>query len=145
MSQAQKSIEINCSAAHFYSVLTGFEKQKDFVSDLQDVKLLSKEGETYTVRYKVRLIKEIEYDLKHIGEPNKRMTWKLLKGQFMKVNEGSWDIEELGPDKIRATYSITLKLSALVPSSVTTQLAQLGLPKMLQEFKTYAESTYKGA
>lgn len=145
MSQAEKSIEINCTAEHFYNVLTDFEKQTEFMSDLLGVKLLKKEGETYTVKYKIKMIKEIEYTLEHKGTPNKNLVWKLIKGQFMKVNEGGWNIRELGPEKVLATYTITLKLSALVPSSVTTQLAQLGLPKMLKEFKDYAESTFKAA
>jgi len=145
MSQAHESIEINCSAEHFYHVLTDFEKQAEFVSDLQDAKILKKDGETYRVKCKIRIMKEIEYEVEETGVPNKSLKWKLIKGQFMKKNEGSWEIEELGPDRIRANYTIELKLSALVPSSLTTQLARMGLPKMLKEFKDHAESTYKGA
>ena len=144
MAEATKSIEINCSAEHFYHVLTDFEKHPEFVSGLLDVKVLSHEDNVWRVKYRIKMIKEVEYELEQRGEPFKSVKWKLIKGQFMKVNEGSWQIEELGPDKIKATYSITLKLSALVPSSITTQLAQMGLPKMLQEFKEYAEKTYKG-
>ena len=143
MAEATRSIEVNCSAEHFYKVITDFERHKDFVSGLLDVKVLSHEGETWRVKYRIKMIKEIEYELEQKGEPFKAVRWKLIKGQFMKVNEGSWVIEEIGPEKIKATYSITLKLSSLVPSSITTQLAQIGLPKMLQEFKEYAEKTFK--
>ena len=145
MSQAQQSIEINCSADHFYNVLTDFEKHKDFVSDLLDVQVLEQKDNTYKVKYKIKMIKEVEYELEHTGVPGKSVHWRLIRGQFMKKNEGSWEIQELGPDKIKAIYTIELKLSALVPASITTQLAQMGLPKMLGEFKDYAESTYKGA
>jgi len=146
MSQAaQQSIDIACTAEHFYKVLTDFAKHKDFVSDLLDVKVLDHSGETYKVKYKIKVLKEIEYELEHSGVPGKSVKWHLIKGQFMKVNQGEWEIQETGPESIHVTYKIELKLSALVPSSVTTQLAQMGLPKMLREFKDYAESTYKGA
>lgn len=143
MAEAQRSIEINCSAEHFYKVITDFESLPKFVSGLLDVRVLSHEDNTWRVKYRIKLIKEVEYELEEIGEPYKGLKWKLIKGQFMKVNEGSWKIEELDKERIKATYSITLKLSSLVPSSITTQLAELSLPKMLQEFKDYAEKTYK--
>ena len=144
MSQAQQSIDIDCPAEHFYKVLTDFEKHKDFVSDLLDVQVLEHKGESYKVKYKIKMIKDVEYELEHTGTPGKSVQWRLIRGQFMKINQGAWEIQELGPDKIRVTYTIELKLSALVPASITTQLARMGLPKMLREFKDYAESTYKG-
>ena len=142
MAEASKSIEIACSAEHFYKVVTDFEKHPSFVSGLLGVEVLSQKDNVWRVKYKIRVIKEIEYELEQIGEPFSAVRWHLIKGQFMKVNEGSWKIEELAPDRIRATYTITLKLSSLVPGSITTQLAQASLPKMLEEFKEYAEKTF---
>jgi ribosome-associated toxin RatA of RatAB toxin-antitoxin module len=143
MADASKSIEINCSTDHFFSVLTDFEKYPQFVSDLKGVTVLKHEDNVFHVKYRVNIIKDIEYTLRLESNPPKTMTWKLVDGQMMKDNSGRWEIEKISDSRIRATYVIYLKLSGFIPSAVTNKLAELSLPKMLNEFKERAEKTFK--
>ena len=97
-----------------------------------------------TYRLDVKL-KVIEYSLTHIETPPGTITWHLIKGEFMKGNEGSWTLAPLPSGGVRATYAIELKLGALVPSSLEKALAEQGLPNMLANFKARAEKLYKPA
>jgi hypothetical protein len=84
-------------------------------------------------------LKVIEYSLTHVETSPGRIDWHLIKGEFMKGNEGSWTLEVTPSGGTRATYSIELNLGALVPASLEKALAEQGLPNMLANFKARAE------
>ena len=68
-----------------------------------------------------------------------RMDWTLVKGDFMKRNEGGWRLEALDGGRTRATYRIALALGAIVPESITNRLAAEQLPSTLEAFKSRIE------
>ncbi|MBM4388599.1 MAG: SRPBCC family protein [Deltaproteobacteria bacterium] len=142
MAEARKSIEINCPASHVYKVITDFGSHTEFVSGLKGIEVLEKKGEEYKVRYKVNMVKDIEYTLSLKGEKPHKLSWTLIKGDMMKENYGNWDLKETAKNKTLATYTLTLALSGFIPSSITTKLAEVSLPKMLEEYKKRAEETF---
>ena len=61
-------------------------------------------------------------------------------GEFMRANEGAWTIEPTRAGGTRATYAIEIDLGPMVPGTLEKALAERGLPNMLANFKTRAES-----
>jgi ribosome-associated toxin RatA of RatAB toxin-antitoxin module len=57
----------------------------------------------------------------------------------MKSNDGGWTLQEAGPGRTRATYSVEVGFGLLVPKSVSGFLTERNLPKMLEAFKKRAE------
>jgi coenzyme Q-binding protein COQ10 len=141
--KAVESIDINVSKEDFRKVLSDYESYPQFLDELKNVKVDSKTGDTYRVTYFVSLLgKEISYTLDLTHGANGGVTWKLVKGDFMKSNVGRWVLAETGPSSIRATYELEMGFPLIVPGAVVSQLQKNSLPKMLQAFKQRAESLF---
>lgn len=143
MSEAVRSVDVECPIEHMYRVITDFESLPEFVTSLLGVTVDSREDETYRVSYRIRLTKEIQYTLELNGFPPERLEWHLLGGEFIRGNDGAWELEALDGERTRATYRIDLTLPIMVPASVTRNLAEVSLPLMLDEFRVHAEKTWK--
>lgn len=143
MAEIVRSIEIDVPVEHMYKVITDFEHLKEFVTGVIETHVEYREGENYRVRYKIKMIKDIEYTLNLKGTPPNRLEWSLVRGDMMKENKGAWELTPIGNDRTLATYKIDLQLLSFVPGAITKQLTEMSLPKMLQEFKKRAELTYK--
>lgn len=142
MPAAQSSIVINVPKEKFFEVITDFEKYPEFIPEMKKAKVLEHNGNEYIVEFSVSMIKKVDYVLKLTAYPYTKLEWNLVKG-FFKKNYGYWDIEELAPDQIKATYYVELEMGLLVPKKILNELAQAGLPRMLKQFKERAESLYK--
>jgi ribosome-associated toxin RatA of RatAB toxin-antitoxin module len=141
--KAVETITINCSREDFRKVLSDYAKMPEYLDDLKKTRVDSVKGSTYTVTYFVSIVgKEITYTLELTHTPPGEVSWKLVKGDFMKVNQGKWVLEELGPKKTKATYHLEMGFGLLVPGAVITQLQKTALPKMLNQFKGRAEALY---
>ena len=141
MAEAKREIQVACPIEHFYRVITDFDNYTDFLSGLVAVTAKPMGENVWHVTYRIRVFKEIEYTLEMRGTPSTRLEWTLVKGDFMKSNSGEWTLSAHGPDNTIATYRVALQLNALVPASITKQLAEASLPKMMGDFKVRAEST----
>ncbi len=142
MPAAQDSIIINVPKEKFFEVITDFEKYPEFIPEMKSAQVVEHKDNEYIVDFTVTLIKKIDYRLKLIAHPYTKLEWNLVKG-FFKKNYGYWEIEELGPEQIKATYYVELEMGMLVPKKILNELAQIGLPRMLKNFKERAESLYK--
>lgn len=140
MAQASRSIVVNVSLEKFFKVISDYGKYPEFIPDIKALTVGKREGNSVEVTYEVDVIKRIKYTLKHTEKSPSELTWSLVKGEMMKDNQGSWKLEADGEGKTRATYTIDLKLGALVPSSVEKALAEARLPQMLEQFKKRAET-----
>jgi ribosome-associated toxin RatA of RatAB toxin-antitoxin module len=141
MAKAQRSIEVGVSAAQFFAVVADYTKYPEFISDAKRVTVLKRTGATAEVENEIAVVgTSVKYVLRMQEDPPKRVTWSLVSGQFMKSNDGTWEIADLGPSKCRATYTIDISVGLLVPKAVINALVDSGLPKMLDQFKARAES-----
>lgn len=143
MAQAQKSIEVNVAKEKFFDIITNYAAYPEFLTavGLRKVSVDRVEGNAKVVTQEVEVMgTRVSYTVRMVEERPSKVSWTLVKGQMMSINSGSWVLEELGPAKTRATYSLELKLGFLVPSAITTRLAASSLPAMLDAFKQRAES-----
>jgi len=140
MAGATKSVDINAPIEKVYAIVVDYEKYPEFLDEQTGAKVLSRNGNIVEVSFKLKVVKEIEYKLRLVETAPTELSWTLIKGEMMKVNNGGWKLEALGADKTRATYSVELGLGMLVPKSIATLLAETTLPKTLDAFKRRAEA-----
>jgi coenzyme Q-binding protein COQ10 len=145
MAQASKSIVIDVPPEKFFEVVTDYEKYAEFLPEVKKVKVEAGQGAIKEVTYTVDIkAKVINYTLKHTADRPARMTWTMIKGEMMKGNDGSWTLKPSANGGTEATYSIDLKLSALVPGFIEKVLAEQQLPGLLANFKARAEKLHGG-
>jgi ribosome-associated toxin RatA of RatAB toxin-antitoxin module len=142
MAEASRTIEINVAREKMFEVITDYNAYPEFLQGVgcRKVTIDKTEGNAKVVTQQVEIMgKKVTYTLKMVADRPHRVSWSLVKGEMMSKNNGSWSLEELGPDKTRATYTLELKLGLLIPSAITTALAATSLPAMLEAFKKRAE------
>lgn len=142
MATAKKSVIVNVPPDKFFAVIVDYEKYAEFLPEVKKVKVDHGMGNVKEVTYTVDIkAKVINYTLKHTAEPSARMIWTMIKGEMMKGNDGAWTLKAV-PEGTEATYSIDLKLSALVPGFIEKALAESSLPSLLANFKARAEKLH---
>ncbi len=139
MAAASKTITIDAPLEKVFQTITSYDQYPQFLSEVKELKTTNRAGSQVDVHYKVEVMKTIKYTLRMKEEAPTRVSWSLVEGEFMKENQGSWQLEAAGEGKTKATYSIEMKLGALVPQSIVKALVETSLPKMLDAFKKRAE------
>ena len=133
---------MNVPPEKLFDVITDYEKYPEFLPEVKKVKVDAGQGSIKEVTYTVDIkAKVINYTLKHTAEKPHKLTWTMIKGEMMKGNDGTWVLKAV-PAGTEATYSIDLKLSALVPGFIEKALAEQSLPTLLQNFKNRAEKLH---
>lgn len=140
MAKAVSEIEIHAPIKKVFDVITDYESYPEFLSDCKDVAVAKKTKTGAEVHFEVSVIKKIKYTLNMKFKAPKKVTWSLVKGDFMKSNDGSWELEEVKKGVTKAIYSIEMNFGALVPSKITKALVSTNLPSMLRSFKEHIES-----
>ena len=140
MAGATRSIEINTPADVFYDVVADYEKYPEFLSDMETVRVLRTDGQKAQVEFTLNLIKRVSYVLDLVGDRPRGVRWTLARAKMFKHNTGSWEIEEIGDNRVRAIYSIDIGFFMLVPKGISNRLVGKSLPATLEAFKRRAES-----
>ena len=149
MPSASRSITVNVPTDHFFATVTDYEAYPEFIPETVEVEVVkkgkkAKDGSTtHDVRFSIKVIKKIDYTLRLTGTPDEHVEWELVEGSIFKSNSGSWDIKPAGKGKTEATYTVDITIGILVPQAITNMLVGSSLPKMLEQMKNRAESTYK--
>jgi ribosome-associated toxin RatA of RatAB toxin-antitoxin module len=144
MAQASKTVTINVPPDKLFDVIVDYEKYPEFLPEVKKVKVDAGQGSIKEVTYTVDIkAKVINYTLKHTAERPGKVAWTMIKGEMMKGNDGAWTLKPgAQPGTTEATYTIDLKLSALVPSFIEKVLAEQNLPGLLANFKARAEKLH---
>ena len=135
-----RSIIINAPMEKVFDIIVDYEKYREFVDEVKDVRTSGRQGNEVNVHYTVNVVKTIRYTIRAREERPTRMSWSFVDGEFMKDNKGSWVLEPAGEGKTKATYTAEMALGALVPKSIVNALVEGSLPKMLEAFKRRAEA-----
>lgn len=140
MAKTTTSIEIKAPIKKVFSVISDFESYPDFLSGSKKAEIVKKNGNKLQVEFQMDLIKTITYHLDIKLEPHKGLHWTLIKGDFMKSNNGAWKLEEIKKGITKATYEIEMDFGLLVPKSISSLLIGKNLPAMMKEFKERVEN-----
>lgn len=140
MPKLSESIEIKATPKHCYEVISDYEKYPEYLSESKNVVINSKNGNSAEVTFTIEVIKKISYTLKMTGIPPKKISWKLIKGDLMKKNEGYWTFEEVKKGITKAIYTLDIELGLFVPGLITKKLIGSNLPAMMKAQKKRIES-----
>jgi len=122
-----------------YHVLWDVANYPAFIKDMTQVKILHDQGSQIQAEFTLKLIKEVKYTIELIGQPNHSIRWTLVKG-FMKKNDGSWKLRDLGDGRTEAVYEVDLELPLFVPGKIIKMLQEKELPKMMEAFARRIQS-----
>jgi len=139
MPGASRTIVINAPVEKVFAVVTDFEKYKEFLPEVKSARVRNRVAGSCEVDFEVEVIKSIRYSIRVKEAAPHRMEWSFISGEFMKDNAGGWVLEDMGGAQTRATYTVEMKLGALVPGAVVKTLVETSLPKTLESFKNRAE------
>ncbi len=141
MAGAKESIEINASPEVVFGVIIAYEKYPEFLDDVSAVKVLSRGDGTARIEQTLSLVKEVTMTLKLTEVENTSVRWVTEGGsKFLKKNDGSWELEDLGNGRTRATYGLDVEVGMWVPKTIINKMTGSTLPKTLEAFKKRAEA-----
>jgi coenzyme Q-binding protein COQ10 len=142
MAKAERTETFDVSCEKFYQAITDYKSYPDFVDGMKSVEIIKSSSEDATVKFKLSLIKEVTYtlNLKHI--PNKEISWSLVSGDMMKVNNGGWKLKDLGNGKTEVTYHLEVELKGFLPGlgMVEKTMVSTNLPMNMKAFAKRASS-----
>lgn len=136
MAKAERTETFDVPVEKFYQAIIDYNSYPDFVDGMKSVKV---DGDKVT--YTLNLIKEVTYTLKMNHVPNKEVSWSLVSGDMMKVNNGKWTLKDVG-GKTEATYSLEVELKGFLPGlgMIEKTLVSTNLPLTMKAFAKRAAS-----
>jgi len=136
---AEQSIYVGVRPETLFSVITDYESYPQFLSDMEDAKVVSRDGSVVEVEFTLNLIKRVRYTLRLTEEAPNKVSWSLVEGMF-KRNDGSWRLVEQPDGRTKATYRIELAVGVFLPGAIVHRLVGQTLPATLEAFRDRAEA-----
>ena len=136
MAKAERTEIFDVPAEKFYQAVTDYKNYPKFVDGMKSVEVVTESGDSATVKFNLNLIKEITYTLKLTGKKNEAVSWSLVSGDMMKVNNGGWKLKDLGNGKTEVTYSLEVELKGFFPGlgMVEKTMVSTNLPMNMKAF-----------
>lgn len=140
MPGAQRTITINAPVEKCWAVISDYERYPEFLPEVKKIKTNNRRGSEVDVQYEAEVVKVIKYTVHMKEEGPKKLRWSFIDGEFMKNNQGGWDLEDAGNGTTKATYSIEVEVGMLVSKTIVNALVDTQLPKLLENFKKRIEA-----
>ena len=108
--------EINAPLDEVWKLVEDVEKAPDWQGGLKDLEALERDGEgraTLVESASDAKVRTIKSTVRFTYDGPTRLSWTQVKGE-MKSVEGSWDLEDLGDGRTRATYSMEVDLGRML-------------------------------
>lgn len=142
MAQAEIRETLSVDKDKFFKTITDYANYPKFVDGCTQARVLeqkSPDGEA-RVQYAVSLIKDVTYTLDHkVDAAAGVMHWSLVESEFMKVNNGRWELRSAGPGKTDVSYKVEIEFKIPVPGLILNRLIKSNLPAMLKQFEKQAQ------
>lgn len=131
----------NCSPEQFFDLLIDYEKYPEFLNEVTDCKVLSDEGETKKVEFKVSVIKSIRYVNEQREIRPSEVSWSFIEGDLFKSMHGHWKLSEEG-GKTKAEYFVDAQFGRFVPKMMTKTVLSVNLPAMMKAYHNRVKTLY---
>ena len=136
-----KKITINATPEQCFKVITDYKSYPKFLDDLKKIEVKKQKGNMCEVTQHIEVMKDISYTLRMTADPKKHVVvWDFVEGDYLRDNNGSWELKEIKKGQTQATYNIDIRFGLLVPSFVSKMLTEQHLPKLLKAFKKRIET-----
>jgi ribosome-associated toxin RatA of RatAB toxin-antitoxin module len=139
--QSTQSIVIGAPASDVMAVIADFAAYPEWVAAAKKVKVLESgdDGRARQVHFVIDagVIKD-DYVLDYTWDGDRRVSWKLVRGQMMKRQEGSYVLEERG-GATEVTYAIAIDLNVPIIGMLKRKAEKVILDTALKELKKRVE------
>jgi coenzyme Q-binding protein COQ10 len=142
MAVASRTEIFDVPADKFYKAVIDYRSYPQFVDGVESVNVSQESTEGATVTMNLNLIKKISYTIKLTHRPMTEVSWSLVSGDLMKVNNGKWTIKDLGGARTEVTYSLEVELKGFLPGlgMIEKTLVSTNLPLTMKAFAKKAAS-----
>lgn len=148
--KGSETVEIDAPIERCYAIVADLEATPDWQPTMVDSEVLERDGEGRHARVRTvndAKVKKATSTLRFSHHPPTRMTWTQEKGDLKSV-EGSWELEDLGDERTRATFSVAVDpgrvLGMAIRGPVEGQVRQMLLGGAASGLKARAESGAEG-
>ncbi len=142
MARAERTEVFDVPVEKFYQAIVDYKSYPEFVDGMRSVEIVSQNADGANVKFSLSLIKDISYTIKLTNKPNTEVSWSLVSGDMMKVNNGKWALKDLGGNKTEVTYSLEVELKGFLPGlgMIEKTLVTTNLPLNMKAFAKRAAS-----
>lgn len=142
MARAERTETYDVPAEKFYQAIIDYKAYPSFVDGMRSVDVQNESADGATVKYNLSLIKEISYTLNMKHKKNTEVSWSLVAGDMMKINNGKWTIKDLGQGRTEVTYNLEIELKGFIPGlgMIEKTLVNTNLPLTMKSFAKRATS-----
>ena len=141
MARADKTEVYDIPVEKFYKAIIDYKGYPSFVDGCKSVVVEKESADGAVVKFTLSIIKEISYTitLKHI--PNKEVSWSLVSGDMMKINNGKWALKDLGNGKTEVNYNLEVEFKGFLPGLglIEKTLVNTNLPMTMKAFYKRAQ------
>lgn len=111
-----------CTPRELFDVVVDYESYPRYFTDFTGVRILSKEGETWTVEFKAKVVLEISYTLKIVHDQQQLTTrWSFVRGTMVTDSRGGWSFSE-APGGARIDYEASIEVNAPLPGFMKNKI-----------------------
>lgn len=142
MAKAERTEVYDVPCEKFYQAITDYRAYPQFSEGVKSIEVLEESPAGATVKFNLMLIKEVTYTLKLTHKPNEAVSWTLVNGDMMKVNNGGWKLKDLGGGKTEVTYHLEVELKGFLPGlgMIEKTMVNTNLPMNMRGFAKRAAS-----
>jgi coenzyme Q-binding protein COQ10 len=142
MAQASRTEVFDVPLSKLYQAIIDYKAYPKFVDGVESTVVKDETDAGATVTMNLNLIKKISYTIKLSHKKEEEVSWSLVNGDMMKVNNGRWTLKSLGDNKTEATYSLEVELKGFFPGlgMIEKTLVNTNLPLTMKAFGKKAAS-----
>lgn len=141
MASASRTEVMNAPKEKILAVLKDYESYSEFMDGVSSVKIESRNGSQVKAKYDLNVIKTFSYIL-NLTENENGVSWTFDSGDIFSVNNGSWELNDLGDGTTEVTYNIEveIKIKMMGTGMITKKLVNTSLPSMMKSVEKRAQS-----
>lgn len=142
MARAERKEIFDVPVDKFYQTIIDYKSYPAFVDGMRSIDVQNESTDGATVKFNLSLIKDISYILKLQHKKDLEVSWSLVSGDMMKLNNGKWTLKDLGNNKTEVTYNLEIELKGFLPGlgMIEKTLVNTNLPLTMKAFAKKAAS-----
>ena len=143
MAAAERKEILNIPLKAMYQAVTDYAAYSEFVTGMKKSRVVGPHNGGKKAEFEVEMIKRISYSLilsDKIDESagTAEISWTLDSSDFMKKNDGRWNLRSLGPNQTEVIYTLEVEFNFPAPGFILKGLVSNSLPVAIREFSDRA-------
>jgi coenzyme Q-binding protein COQ10 len=136
MAKAERKEVFDAPVDKVYKAIIDYRAYPQFVDGMKAVEVQNESADGATAKFTINIMKELSYSLKLSHKANQEVSWSLITGDMMKINNGKWTLKDLGNNKTEVTYTLEVELKGFIPGlgMIEKTLVSTNLPMTMKSF-----------